>query len=168
MANLLKTLSQHVKNVPRFRLPDNYSLLPAWISSKGVAGRLDRRAEKMDSTPSDSKTSDHNREEKVAKSYLAAAVESISPWSTARSSTPKPKTENLPGEGSGLKNQHGGDHSTTCWRGLSGKRYPPDCPPLTARWFYAVDVSISYRYAYCTCVLIFNSDSQEETKAVEQ
>lgn len=104
----------------------------------------------------------------MAKSYLAAAVESISPWSTARSSTPKPKTESLPGEGSGLKNQHGGDHSTTYWRGLSSKRYPPDCPPLTARWFHAVDVSRSYIYAYCACVLIFNLDSQEETEAVEE
>ncbi|KAF8865107.1 DDHD-domain-containing protein [Acephala macrosclerotiorum] len=91
----------------------------------------------MESTPSESTNA--NKNEKPEKSYLTAAVESISPWGGSRSSTPKPQTASAPGEGSGLKNQHGGDHSTQRWHGLSSKRYPPDCPPLNARWFYAVD-----------------------------
>jgi len=78
--------------------------------------------------------------EKQEKSYLSAAVESISPWGGSRSSTPKPTATTAAGEGSGLKNQHGGDHVTQSWHGLSLKRYPPDCPALNARWFYAVDV----------------------------
>lgn len=113
-----------------------------------MAGRFDRRAD-MDSTPAD-----RNEEKKgQEKSYLSAAVGSITPWGTSRSasgsrsSTPKPKDtskEGVPGEGSGLKNQHGGrnaDHSTA-WKGLSRRRYPSDCPELNARWFYAVDVSL--------------------------
>ncbi|KUJ15759.1 uncharacterized protein LY89DRAFT_647727 [Mollisia scopiformis] len=91
----------------------------------------------MDSTPENTSA---NKNEKVEKSYLTAAVESISPWGGSRSSTPKPASSAAPGERSGLKNQHGGDHSTPRWHGLSSKRYPPDCPPLNARWFYAVDI----------------------------
>jgi hypothetical protein len=98
-----------------------------------VAGRLDR-ADEMDSTP-------ETKPEKPEKSYLSAAVESMSsPWGP-RSSTPKPIAATPPGEASGLKNQNGGDRTTQHWHGLSLKRYPPDCPPLDARWFYAVDVS---------------------------
>jgi hypothetical protein len=89
----------------------------------------------MDITSSENKT-----EKQQEKSYLSAAVESISPWSNSRSSTPKPANATAPGEGSGLKNQHGGDHTTQHWHGLGLKRYPSDCPPLNARWFYAVDV----------------------------
>lgn len=75
----------------------------------------------------------------VEKSYLSGALESMSAWGVpSRSSTPKPVT--APGEGSGLKNQHGGDHNTQHY-GISSKRYPSDCPPLNARWFYAVDVN---------------------------
>ena len=98
----------------------------------------------MESTPSaDSKGSERDKKQQE-KSYLSAAVESISPWGTSRSSTPKPKDKDaLPGEGSGLKNQHGGGHSTSYWRGLSRRRYPSDCPELNARWFYAIDVRFS-------------------------
>lgn len=79
--------------------------------------------------------------EKQERSYLSAAVDSISPWGASRTSTPKPTVQvNKPGEGSGLKNQNGGDYSTQHWHGLSMKSYPPDCPPLNARWFHAVDV----------------------------
>lgn len=99
-----------------------------------MAGRFDR-ARDMDSTP-------ESRSEKPEKSYLSAAVESITPWGSSRSSTPKPIA---PGEVSGLKNQHGGDHTTQHWHGLSLKRYPPDCPPLEARWFYAVDAGLPRR-----------------------
>jgi hypothetical protein len=97
----------------------------------------------MDSTPSADSTTEDKEQEK--KGYFSAAVDSISPWGTSRSITPKPKDKDVPpGEGSGLKNQHGGrsaDHSTSYWRGLSSRRYPSDCPELNARWFYAVDVS---------------------------
>ncbi|KAH6674148.1 DDHD domain-containing protein [Halenospora varia] len=78
--------------------------------------------------------------EKVEKSYLTSAVESISPWGGSRSSTPKPTQTINPGEASGLKNQHGGDHASQHWYGLSSRDYPTDCPTLNARWFYAVDV----------------------------
>merc|ERR1712093_501409 len=56
----------------------------------GVAGRFDRRASKMDSTP-------ENKSEKPEKSYLSTAVDSISPWGGSRSSTPKPKPKLLKG-----------------------------------------------------------------------
>ncbi|KAG9237578.1 DDHD domain-containing protein [Amylocarpus encephaloides] len=79
------------------------------------------------------------KSEKVEKSYLSAAVESISPWGGSRSSTPKPTGMGALGEASGLKNQHGGDHTTQHWHGLRARDYPSDCPPLNARWFYAVD-----------------------------
>lgn len=92
----------------------------------------------MDSTPEGGKAD----KPEVQRSYLSAAVESISPWGGSRSSTPKPQPSAAPGEGSGLKNQHGGDHSTHHWHGLSVKSYPSDCPPLNARWFYAVDVRL--------------------------
>ena len=105
----------------------------------------------MNSTPTDKLNDEKKGQE---KSYLSAAVESITPWGTrsasgsgSRSSTPRPKDASkdwVPGEGSGLTNQHGGrgaDHSSA-WRGLSRRRYPSDCPELNARWFYAVDVSI--------------------------
>ena len=99
----------------------------------------------MDSAPA---VFDVNKSEEK-KGYLSAAVGSIYPWgasgsSTSRTSTPKPKDasrDHLPGEGSGLKNQHGGLNAEHSWRGLSRRSYPNDCPDLNARWFYAVDVS---------------------------
>jgi hypothetical protein len=103
-----------------------------------VVGRLERRTEGMETTP-------ESRAEKEQKSYLSAAVGSISPWGGSRSSTPKPTAAGLPGEGSGLKNQHGIDHTSQRWQGLSSTRYPADCPPLNARWFHAVDVRSSSR-----------------------
>jgi hypothetical protein len=109
-----------------------------WTNKQGVAGRFDHRAERMDSTP------ESKPEEKQEKSYLSVTVESLTPWGISRSSTPKPASISAPGEGSGLKNQHGGDHSTHHWHGLSLKRYPSDCPMLNARWFYAVDVRPIY------------------------
>jgi hypothetical protein len=104
-----------------------------WIKSSGVIDAL-RRAndKKMESAPG-------NKPKPLEKSYLSAAVESISPWGGSRSTTPKATTPTFPGEGSGLKN-HGGDHSTSHWPGWSAKNYPPDCPPLNTRWFHAVDV----------------------------
>jgi hypothetical protein len=133
LANLIRSLAQHARNIPRY-FPD--SLLnsnSAWTTKTGLAGRFDRRAKEMESTP-------ENKPERAERSYLSAAVESITPWGSSRPSTPKPATTTVPGEGSGLKNQHGGYQSTHQWHGLSSKRYPSDCPPLNARWFYAVDV----------------------------
>lgn len=93
-----------------------------WPNTKGVAGRFDRQApiESMDIVPD-------KGSEKVEKSYLTSAVESISPWGGSRSSTPKPTQTINPGEASGLKNQHGGDHASQHWYGLSSRDYPTDC-----------------------------------------
>ncbi|KAI9836855.1 MAG: hypothetical protein M1819_001020 [Sarea resinae] len=74
-----------------------------------------------------------------SKSYLSAGINAISPWGS-RSATPKPGlTHGLGGEG-GLGKQQGGDHTISHSHRLSSKRYPRDCPPLTVKWFYAVDV----------------------------
>ena len=141
MASLIKSIA---KNVPKY-IPGTLlkSTSPFnWNSKQGVAGPFDR-AGNMDSTP-------ESKSEKPEKSYLSAAVESISnPWGSSRSSTPKPiASTSVPGEASGLKNQHGGDHQTH-WHGLSLRRYPPDCPPLEARWFQAVDVSLIKSHNWC-------------------
>ncbi|OKL60751.1 hypothetical protein UA08_04384 [Talaromyces atroroseus] len=63
-------------------------------------------------------------------------LESISPWSTSRSTPPQP--EPLPRTES-LKQTSGQDHVTSSKKRLSSLRYPSDCPPLQTRWFYAVD-----------------------------
>lgn len=65
--------------------------------------------------------------EKIEKSYLSAAVESISPWGGSRSATPKVAVTGEVGGGSGLKNSHGGDHSTQPWLGIRAGDYPSDC-----------------------------------------
>lgn len=90
---------------------------------------------------------------KVEKSYLTSAVESISPWTSARPATPKPA------EGSGdvaaevHSAQRGGDHSVGRSHGISTRRYPEDCPPLKTKWFYAVDVRLLCQLLRCllTC-----------------
>jgi hypothetical protein len=38
-----------------------------------------------------------------------------------------------------LQRSQGEDHTVTHMHRLSMRRYPPDCPPLKVRWFYAVD-----------------------------
>ncbi|KAI9859006.1 MAG: hypothetical protein M1813_007133 [Trichoglossum hirsutum] len=73
------------------------------------------------------------------KSYLLPSI--ASPWQSgpnSRSSTPQPSGDAM-GEGQ-LGMQQGGDHTVSHRHWLSLKKYPPDCPPLNARWFYAVDV----------------------------
>jgi hypothetical protein len=164
LANYIRALA---KKVPKY-FPESV-LNPTfnWTSKKAVAGRFDRRAENMDSLTSP--VNNKAKEEKSEKSYLSAAVESISPWGGSRSSTPKPAPANTgPREGSGLKNQHGGDHHTQHWHGLSLKRYPSDCPPLNARWFYAVDVCnkhpISQSLPYNE-LIFWAIDTQTETQA---
>lgn len=69
---------------------------------------------------------------------------SMSPWNVSRATTPKPKEEN---EDAKRKEEHlrnlkstGQDHAPSNRPMPSPKRYPPDCPPLKTRWFYAVDV----------------------------
>jgi hypothetical protein len=120
-------LAQHARNVPRS--------LPAGLLKSATAFQVAGGKERMDPTP-------ESKSEKPEKSYLSAAVESISPWGGTRSSTPKPPSAAR--EASGLRSQQGGDHTTQSWKhGLSSKRYPPDCPPLAARWFYAVDVELA-------------------------
>jgi hypothetical protein len=135
LANFIKGLAQHgAKSVPRYFAENILKSTSAWTTKQDVAGRFDRRADKMESIS-------ENKSEKAEKSYFSAAVESVTPWgSFSRSSTPKPTTTAFTGEGSGLRNQHGGYQSTFQSQGLTAAKYPSDCPPLSPRWFYAVDV----------------------------
>jgi hypothetical protein len=138
LASYLKALAQTLPK--HLRIPERVLGISHidWGKKKGVAGRFDRQAE-MDPTP-------ENKPGKAEKSYLTAAVESITPWSTSRSSTPKPASISTsthavdPAEASGLRNQHGGRDHTTHQYGLSLKDYPNDCPKLSVRWFHAIDV----------------------------
>ncbi|OQD79548.1 hypothetical protein PENANT_c048G10221 [Penicillium antarcticum] len=65
------------------------------------------------------------------KSFLGT----LSPWSTPRSTTPQPDRQGS----EVLQRSQGEDHTVTHRHRLSPRRYPPDCPPLKVRWFYAVD-----------------------------
>lgn len=166
LAGYLKSLAQQAKNVPKYLPAGVLKAASAldWSSKTGVAGRLDRRASRMESTP-------ESKSEKPEKSYLSTAVDSISPWGGSRSSTPKPASATVPGEGSGLKHQRGGDHTTQNWHGFSSKRYPPDCPPLNARWFHAVDVCPELQSAAVPLGVEANSstlDTKEETQIAEE
>ncbi|OBT48524.1 hypothetical protein VE00_01280 [Pseudogymnoascus sp. WSF 3629] len=77
---------------------------------------------------------------KVEKSYLSSAVESMSPWTSARPATPKPaQGSGMAAEAQAQAAQRGGDHSVGRSHGISTRRYPEDCPPLKTKWFYAVD-----------------------------
>ncbi len=67
-------------------------------------------------------------------------LDSISPWG-ARSTTPKPSQSKLEtGPLIEMGKQQGADHAVTRRHGLAQRDYPEDCPKLTGRWFYAVDV----------------------------
>ncbi|ROV96771.1 hypothetical protein VMCG_07887 [Cytospora schulzeri] len=76
-------------------------------------------------------------DKKAEKSTWASAVDSINPWSGARSSTPAPKEPAPPPP---PKTSNTGDHSTNPIYGISARRYPSDCPPLKVKWFHAIDV----------------------------
>jgi DDHD domain len=67
---------------------------------------------------------------------------SISPWNVSRATTPKPKEESVDTKRKEehLRRSSGHDHTHSSRPLPSPRRYPPDCPPLKARWFYAVDV----------------------------
>ncbi|KAI9683672.1 MAG: hypothetical protein M1829_004977 [Trizodia sp. TS-e1964] len=77
-------------------------------------------------------------------SYLPVGLSGLSPWGS-RSTTPKPnQSEDDKGaisDGAKPSQQQGGDHVVSRRHRLSLKKYPLDCPPLNARWFYAADVS---------------------------
>lgn len=140
LANFFKSLIQQARSIAKFSPESLLPSRPVWTKQTGVqAGRFDRRADKMDSTPE----SKSDKQDKQERSYLSAAVESMT-WGSSRPSATKSASAGLPGEGSGLKNQHGGYQSTHQWHGLSSKRYPGDCPALNARWFYAVDVGYKH------------------------
>lgn len=52
----------------------------------------------------------------------------------SRSTTPRPPNPQAPTN----------DHTLSSFRHrLSQREYPPDCPPLNVRWFYAVDVRVN-------------------------
>jgi DDHD domain len=67
---------------------------------------------------------------------------SISPWTISRVTTPKPKEEETSAKRKEehLRKSSGHDHTPRSRPLPSPGRYPPDCPPLKPRWFYAVDV----------------------------
>ncbi|PYI32764.1 DDHD-domain-containing protein [Aspergillus indologenus CBS 114.80] len=63
----------------------------------------------------------------------------ISPWSSPQSSTPLSTTDKQHDVQNILKQSQGQDHAITHRYRLSLHRYPQDCPPLSVKWFYAVD-----------------------------
>ncbi len=67
---------------------------------------------------------------------------SISPWNISRVTTPKPTEETTDAKRreEHLRRSSGQDHTHSNRPSPSPRRYPPDCPPLKPRWFYAVDV----------------------------
>jgi hypothetical protein len=126
LAHLIKRIALRV---PEYLSAALVKPAAAWTSRQSEPKRLGHGAVGMTSSAP----------AKPEKSYLSAAVESISPW-TSRSSTPTPASQGTT-EG-GAKAQQGLDHSVTLHHGIPFRRYPKDCPPLETRWFYAVDVSL--------------------------
>ena len=69
-------------------------------------------------------------------------LDSISPW-TSRSATPKPAVKDDASLGGlGTQQKSGGDPRINHRQRVSLRDYPDDCPILTVRWFYAVDVGL--------------------------
>lgn len=66
------------------------------------------------------------------KSFLGT----FSPWTTPRNATPQPDDQGKPEP---LQRSTGEDHTVTNRHRVNRRHYPSDCPPLKARWFYAVD-----------------------------
>lgn len=77
----------------------------------------------------------------MAETNRSSFLGSISAWS--RSSTPPPKSplQRPKDDPQGLKQSAGLDHAISLRPSPSLRRYPRDCPPLKARWYYAVDVA---------------------------
>lgn len=77
------------------------------------------------------------------QSYLASSITKFSPWAgrspaskpvAAKDGDVKPMSLNL------KQQQKGADHRLSHRRGPSLRNYPPDCPPLTVQWFFAIDI----------------------------
>ncbi|RAL07547.1 DDHD family phospholipase [Aspergillus homomorphus CBS 101889] len=73
------------------------------------------------------------------ESPRGAFLGATSPWSTSRSSSCLSNPSNDNNTQSVLKQTQGQDHAVTHRYRLSLHRYPEDCPPLSVKWFYAVD-----------------------------
>lgn len=83
----------------------------------------------------------------------AGFLESFSPW-TSRSNTPKLDSKEDEGyTAGGLGKQQGGDHVVNPRNRFSLRDYPEDCPSLSVRWFYAVDVSNTCQPKISTALL---------------
>lgn len=59
---------------------------------------------------------------------------------TSRSSRTVGNSEDERDAKDGLPLKEGIDHAINWRRGLSWKKYPKNCPPLSVQWFHAVDV----------------------------
>ncbi|RMD39176.1 hypothetical protein DV735_g5953, partial [Chaetothyriales sp. CBS 134920] len=66
---------------------------------------------------------------------------SISPWAKPSTTPPKSAQHDPPAASEdGLKPTSGIDHIINARPSPSLRKYPRDCPPLKAKWFYAVDI----------------------------
>ncbi|KAI5809481.1 DDHD domain-containing protein [Pyronema omphalodes] len=69
----------------------------------------------------------------TASAPTASAASTSSQPTPSRSTTPRPKNPTP-------TPQPTNDHHLSFRHRLSQREYPPDCPPLAVRWYYAVDV----------------------------
>ncbi|RMZ82350.1 hypothetical protein DV738_g1781, partial [Chaetothyriales sp. CBS 135597] len=77
----------------------------------------------------------------MAEAGKTSFLGSISPWSKASTTPPKTAQRELPAASEdGLKPTSGIDHIINARPSPSLRKYPKDCPPLKAKWFYAVDI----------------------------
>ncbi|PGH21595.1 hypothetical protein AJ80_03028 [Polytolypa hystricis UAMH7299] len=74
------------------------------------------------------------------RSSFPGSVHPTRSSSSPRPTTPQPLNPDPDNAGAFLQPSQGRDHTITHVRYISSRRYPPDCPPLTTRWFYAVDI----------------------------
>lgn len=81
----------------------------------------------------------------MADASKTSFLGSINPWS--RTNTPPPKSPRQTPKDDVLKPASGIDHAISTRPVPSSKRYPKDCPPLKARWYYAVDVAKKKAFA---------------------
>jgi hypothetical protein len=130
-------LARHLNSVLRTLLNRGFpGLLPFEQSSKST-NAWSSREEAGRGRPSEAMAAPES------KSWLPSGF--ASPWQSnpsSRVATLKPPmtASGVAGEGPSGQ-QRGGDHTLSHRHWVSLKKYPPDCPPLNARWFYAVDVS---------------------------
>lgn len=81
----------------------------------------------------------------MADASKTSFLGSINPWS--RTNTPQPKSPRQGPQEDALKPSSGLDHAISTRPVPSSRRYPRDCPPLKARWYYAVDVAKKRAFA---------------------